>query len=86
MATQASRYIVQRSHDSMGGIYATGPLTFLETDDFGTAQQEVIARGGVIIDTLERKTYTQYGPEPWIDLDEADARRRFRTASDPSRP
>lgn len=66
------RYLVKRSHDSMGGMYATGPLTFLETDSLGKAEAEVIARGGVVIDTQESAALLPLGK--WMPLDEFNDR------------
>jgi hypothetical protein len=48
------RYTVTRSHDCQGGRYATGPLTFYAGEDLGQAQREVIARGGELIDHVDR--------------------------------
>lgn len=64
----AARYYVQRGADSMGNRYATGPLVFLETDDFGAAQAEVIARGGEVIDRSEKRGWTV--GVGWYDLAE----------------
>ena len=55
MLTSTKRYVVRRGADSLGNRYATGPLTFLETDDLGAAQSEVYARGGEVLDLTERR-------------------------------
>lgn len=50
----------------MGSTYATGPLTFLKTDDLGEAQHEVIARGGEVIDTVGKRGWSN--GVGWFDL------------------
>lgn len=57
--TTGKRYVVRRGTDSTGNKYATGPLTFLETDDFGAAQREVVARGGEVLDLTGRMAWSQ---------------------------
>jgi hypothetical protein len=50
----------------MGQRYATGPLTFLDTDDLNAAQAEVIARGGEVLDTVDREGWSK--GLGWYDL------------------
>lgn len=57
--TSDKRYVVRRGTDSMRNRYATGPLVFLETDDLGDAQREVVARGGELIDLVDRQGWSR---------------------------
>jgi len=61
------RYTVTRSHDSLGGRYATGPLTFVDTDNLAEAQREVHRRGGELIDHEEGKGWSP--SIGWYDVD-----------------
>ena len=65
---ELARYTVTRGTDELGGRFATGPLTFIRTNDLGKAQKEVIARGGEVIDHKEKRAWIP--SIGWFDAEE----------------